>query len=920
MKKTIKRIDINTIRGSEENFFSLPEAAARVKPPKYMKFKYAGLKPNTRYKIALDNQPGEIFEDITKWSRPRGGCFGVNLPTNKEQQVKRSFIKTNDLGELEWESKPFGTDAAKVSAPNTFTPPHLGSPITSSLPDYTDYWEQLGSRSAEDDKGRNRVRVIEYSDFADPSSDSPIKDVVGDVPTIPIDVLPGTRSNPRIEIPIGADVYQTFFIDSKSVQGEDCVDITDITLYFRRKPRRKNNLSGIPNPGVTVTLMRCKEDGTPEPTSAFKNSFTTKTWASIQASSTAEIGTIFTFSDPIRVPTNAYYAISVDMQDQDYILWENRKGDLLIVDGNRTEGRSTGSTKEHNGDMYDRKSFSKNASATAPAGELSWNPNKDKDLKFDVNIARYRLDDVSVDMCLKNYEFLSMSNTTPRWSPSEIVYKDVTPFSGTCTITAGKQKIVGDGSANFSGLVDGDKLVMIDSTDNSIVEVFTVDTSLFAPTATEILVEEPSPFTISGSLLHTVVAEVDFFNTLYDTIRLINSSVNRDSYLANNSAAFIEGDTIIGTESFNSGYIDAIGSLPVSVFRCNFNGEVPPVFDLDTKYNFSVFAESSNSYSLQTDDTLMYLNAPNKVRGYQSEILSKSLEVTQVALANNNNKSATFNITYTYNGEKQNTFCCPKFSTENLQIVTHRWAINNDSTNEYKADHSGEAISKMVSKKLVFNEDRKAEDLKVIANVHTPLGTSVEFYAKVYNSTDIESFEDKQWTKLFQYGGAGIFDDKNNNEAFHEVEYQIPFFPRVRKEFEGVITTTNSTLLTFEGWDTDQLDSLSQGQVVKLHSTLFPTNYQLFSVESANSAAGTVTLQQEVSNTSMIGDGFKLSITEQNGTAFRNPDNFEVTRYFGNNGEIYDTFDEVSVKIVLLSTSPNVVPKVDDYRVIGVSA
>lgn len=916
--------NLNSQRKKDENIFSLPAGLTKTLSPKKLGMKYRGLKPNTRYKITIDNNPGSQFEDITRYSSPVGLHKLRNLPSTKEQKVKRTFIKTDERGDIDLNIQPYSTDVAKISAPGTFTPPHRGTPIPSSCWDFSSYWENYGDRHADDDKGRGKIKIIEYSDVLLPDSDDVIKEVPNPGDSVPTDIPSNTKTDPMVPINIGGTAYQTFYVDAKSVADEECVDILDITLYFRRKPRRKNNLSGLNSPAASITLLKCKEDGTPDPTQAFLNGTVNTSWSNIQASSTAEIGTVFTFETPIRVQTNQSYAFAIRFQDQDYILWENTKGELLLVNGARTEKRSTGSTKEHLGDMYEPKSFSKSASSTNNIGELDWSANKAKDVKFDVHVARYKIDDVSVDMCLKDYEFIKIANTTNRWAPAEQVYKDVTPFAGTSAITAGKSKIVNNGSANFSGLVDGDKLVMIDSTDDSLVEVFTVDTSLFSPTATEVLVEEISEFSINGSCLHTVVAEVDFFSTIYDTLRLTNSSVTLERYTANNDYRFAEGDRIIGVDSFNSGVIQQLASLPISIFRPNFNGEIPPKFDVDTKYNFSVFVESSNTYSLQTDDTLMYLNAPNHIRGYESIIMSRSLEVATSGLEVGSNKSATFNMSYNYTGPEAYSFCCPQFSTDSLQILTHRWGINNSSADEYKSDNTGAAVSKMVSKKLVLGAENMAEDLKVIANVHTPVGTSVEMYARVYNSNDPTGFNNKQWTKMLQIAGHGIYDDPEQGLSFHEGEWQIPWFPTSNGTVEGIITTVeNSKVLTFDASaNTTQIDALAQGQVIKLYSTLFPTVYQLFSVDSANSAALTVTMQQPVSNTSMVGDGFRMDTLIDENTAFRNTGNFEISRYFGNDGEIYDNFDQVAVKIVLLSTGDkeNVVPKVMDYRVIGVSA
>ena len=926
MSKKIIPYSSNRLKEKDDNFFYQPKDYILRRSPGYIRYSFNNLKPNTRYKIVLDNNPGDSYEDITQFSRPVLECIICNLQPNDPVR-NRKYLKSDYKGDLQFEVKAFGSDAAVFSANNTFTPPHLGSAVNARLPDYSDYWNNLGSRSRDNDSNRERVRVIEYSSFVDPATDDVVKFVATIPRPVPGDITEPGANTPKRPYTGNGTEYQTFFIDSKVVKNSDCVDITDVTLYFRKKPRSDINTSGIKNPKVTVQLMQCKDDGTPDTTEVFIGGSSVKSWSEIQASPVAQVETIFSFREPIRLSTDRFYAFVVTVQDPDYVLWSNTKGDLLLVEGDKTETRSSGSTKEHLGDLYPPRSFTKNALSSNPAGELEWTPNKDKDLKFDVHINQYDISDQTIEMCLGDYEFLSVTNTTSRWSPGEVVYKNVTPFAGNASIIRGKNKLTNDGSVSYISLISGDKLVVIDSTNNENMQVFTVDTSVFTPTATEVVVKEIAEFNMTGTVQHTVTAEIDEYNVISNVLRLANSTVNPTQYTADNSFVFDAGDTIIGAESFNSAEIVGVGSLPVSTFRCNFNGAIPPMFDVDTSYNFSVFVDSSNTFSLQTDNNLMFLNAPNHVRGYASEVLSRSLEVKETGLANNSNKSASFDINYAYNGSDTKSFCAPEFRTDTLQLTMHRYNVNGDVTDEHKSlardGVSGNASSKMIGKVLALDPDNRAEDLRIIANVQTPPGTAIEFYARVYNSVDSDPFDEKQWTRMLQIAGQGVVDDPEVRTSYHEVEYQVPFFPQTFNTIEGEITTTlDSTTITIDtaSANTSQIDGLEENQVVKLWSTLFPTNYQLFSVESANSVSGEIELQQPIANTNMQGEGFRLDTLVDEQTAFRNPENFQVTRYFGYAGQVYDTFDEVAIKIVLLSDKPNVVPKVNDYRVIGVSA
>ena len=69
---------------------------------------------------------------------------------------------------------------------------------------------------------------------------------------------------------------QTFYLDSTAVKGAQEAAISKVNIYFRAKPKRRANKSGILDPGVEISIVPCingipviNEVGTirpPEPT------------------------------------------------------------------------------------------------------------------------------------------------------------------------------------------------------------------------------------------------------------------------------------------------------------------------------------------------------------------------------------------------------------------------------------------------------------------------------------------------------------------------------------------------------------------------------------------------------------------------------------------------------------------------------
>jgi hypothetical protein len=109
---------------------------------------------------------------------------------------------------------------------------------------------------------------------------------------------------------------------------------------------------------------------------------------------------------------------------------------------------------------------------------------------------------------------------------------------------------------------------------------------------------------------------------------------------------------------------------------------------------------------------------------------------------------------------------------------------------------------------------------------------------------------------------------------------------------------------------------------VKIYPPLFPQNYIISSVASLNSATS-LTLNTPISSSDVASTGSsglvidKLAYKHQ---AFSNIRNNNTVRYYNNSMTIIDKYDTFALKIVLLSDSQYIIPKVKNIRALGVSA
>jgi len=946
---------INTLRKKGQSIFRLPRNIPnfaggnslnplKVRP---MVIKARGLKPNTKYKVMLDNQAGSAFEDITDTSKPVGKTRKNNTitriaPAFGGGKPARQFIKTDSKGNLEVRCKPFGTEE------NTKPAVVVPSPgvIVCKPPTHGKLWKYWHGRVRANDFGRDRIKLIQYSAIQNPDASDRVKTLKKEIstetvrpgkptsrpkkapeyylpPAVICDVPPKPEGEiiKKVQEKVITDYYQTFYIDADVVDGSDTVDLLDVSLYIRSKPQFKANASGAEGPGINICLIDCEVDGTPIIDSKYADSVVDLDYHAIKASPLATSETVFKFPSPVTVRTNAHYAIAVFLEDQGYILWDNRKGDLTIVDGQKTEERSQGSSKGHKGDVY----FYNDEAVQGKKGKPQWVPKNDLDLKFDVHIAEYSVSDVTVKLVNKPYEFFNLSSVSGTdWDPGELVYKQqASNRPGTVSVVAGAQKITGDASTDFTDLTDGQKIVLIDSTDNSIRDIFTVDRSV-SGTANTLYVDEIAEIDITGNYQVTVVAEVEYFDYYFNSIRLENSSVNYTQYTNANSALsntliFAVGDTIRGVDSGMTAVIDSYNPLPVSTFRADMNATVPPQFKTVTHYNFS-YEDSTTPgvYYLADTDKQFFLNAPNHIKGYAGTLLSASQEVDQThsGMIDNQSRSSEIEITYQYTGANTRCYACPTISLDELEMTTHRWVINNDGTNEHL--NEGNAKTRHISSVLDLGPGSDAEDVRLIMNAYKPRGTSIHAYARIQNRDDTENFDNINWTKLKLVGGGDSFSDPTEQFDYVELEFGLDDYT-TGTNISGAFTTVSGSAVITGSVGTD-VSSVNVDDTIRIYSPLFEDNYQIFNVESKDVGARTITLSEAIANNNIVGEGFKVDIMTAPTAAFKNPDNYGIARYYNSTGEKFDTYSRLQVKLVLLAQNRYLVPKVDDYRVIGVTA
>lgn len=745
---------------------------------------------------------------------------------------------------------------------------------------------------------QTELRVVEYGNL----STNPVASCIIDADYSPYAIQT-----------INADLVQTFFVDQNSVNNSSTVSITGIDLFFKRKPNTTNNISGVDYPSVSIALVDVDSNG-PVLTKFYKGSLITLDHNYINTSTDASIKTSFVFEKPIQVKTGKNYGVAILAVDTDYEYWYNKTGDVLVG----TNNVSSGSSASADGKLY----LKSNAASVfgISIGDELYKEINDIDLKFAVNVAKFTANTITVDLVNKDYEFFTVSNINGSFIGGEYVWLFSTDGSNTayqtgnvsvsssCTVVTG----IGTNFSNGDILLEGDFIVITDGTDaNTDVRQIQTITN-----ATSMVLDYPTSFTASDAeYILSPVGKVHSIDALKGEMILIDSSARSNGTL---TAIFSANSVLKGINSGANLTIDSVYSYPVQTFLTNLSFNTPTLTTANVQYNFA-----NSTYNVAAGNkTQSDLFFGNHVINYGGFIHSRSLEVsnkTNLHLPSDDYKSSYIQVTFNHKASNTNLFETPNLRTESGSIMLQKWDINNSATNEHTSN--GSATSKHITQKIKFQEGKSAEDIRVYLTGYRPSGTTINVYAKIHNSKDPEAFDDKDWTLLSIIDNENKYSAKENREDIIEYSYSFPNYPPTDATLPGVITTelANNIIVGSGTQFTDSANGVSAGDIVKIYSPLFDENYVIAVVDTVDSDTQ-VTLTQEIANNNVVGDNFIIDTLTTPYTAFTNITNDYVVRYHDKSGSIHDTYDSMSIKIVLLAENNYLVPFVEDIRVVGVSA
>lgn len=251
-----------------------------------------------------------------------------------------------------------------------------------------------------------------------------------------------------------------------------------------------------------------------------------------------------------------------------------------------------------------------------------------------------------------------------------------------------------------------------------------------------------------------------------------------------------------------------------------------------------------------------------------------------------------------------------------LSVNFSHYQINDDYDGE-NTDQGG-AASRGLSNRVTLAAGSYAEDALLWIDMWRPAGTDVQAFLRVQNDADPESFDDKDWTRLQATSGATSYSSTTDQTDLIQMGFSLPLYPNSALTISGTATTSNgSSSVTGSGTNFTQL---ANGDVVKIYNPLFSeTDHFVVMVETVSSDTS-ITLSEPIANSGIVGSGMKVDKIAYPHQAFNNIMNENVVRYYTESGGVFDKYNVMQLKVVLLSPDYLVVPKLDNVRLTAVSS
>lgn len=423
------------------------------------------------------------------------------------------------------------------------------------------------------------------------------------------------------------------------------------------------------------------------------------------------------------------------------------------------------------------------------------------------------------------------------------------------------------------------------------------------------------------------IVSINITNTGYGFTSSPTATVYTSTGAAGSTSATIAvtaGAQLKGEMSLGKAEIANLIAFSVDSIIPDLQVQVKGASYTEPQIDFSTYDVTSSAYTISSSNYIPLHNDSIDIKNYNASLLSKSLEIenkTTLGTSISEGKSSIIK----FNIGTSNKYESPELHTSLASVYAFNNQINNDSTDEHKPNASGNATSRHISKKITFAKNRFAEDIRLITTVWRPNGTDVKFYARIHNSKDEEAFDDKDWTELelkdVTFDGK-LYSSSSDDKDYVELTYGFRLYPEIGTTATGIATLANASIgnTTVNGLGSTFNTEIANGDVIVLYDPLFANTSYAVAVVANTPTASAFEINKAIGNASLGVASLTIGVASHKNSAFNNIQNENVVRYYSTSLNVFDTYDTLSIKIAPLSSTTNIVPRVNEVRIIGVSA
>ena len=777
-------------------------------------------------------------------------------------------------------------------------------------------------------------------------------------------------------------IAQTFVIDLNSVGGSQQVNITSIDLYIKVKPYKIGNASGVQEPGVNIYIVPTAAGGIPNYVNLDDYAVSRKEYAELVSSADATQVTNFKFTNPIPVAPGKEYAIVIKSDnDEEYDFWAATKGETTVNDktisvglsgkfiGNYFELSSASPTWQSL--PYKCLKF-----AVYVAKYSGLQPNVDMYMN---NYEFVTYDQANSHSTPIGGEYVFQYTDTPQGTCAVVKQQNyITTTGGSFNGFSGTGDpcfvVVQDGSTgiNVRRVIDvsGDRNTIVVDRPFSISNTAA---SFYRSPVAKIYLNKNSKFINDNDSL-LVLSDSSANSTLYFTnnatlvCEITGASIPNAVFhdiLVHYSEPHVYVNTPPGT-SFNATQIfkystnDDVTGIDFSGGELNYpvtmyspiNLDVGAPVMLKSRSNEVVYKSYSSTTPNQSSRLQLNLSTSKDFVSPQIDFNATDVFFTRYIINNdaigeetNNGNAYSKHITTKINFNKGRqaedlVVYLDAYKPEGTEVRVYAKLFNaNDS--DYFDDKTWTLLQETTDSRYSSSTDT-ADYVEYTYGLPTYPDSlfTVAGSVSLSSGSAIVTGSGTNFTNVTTITGVTTTTRSNNITTTSELSALrvgmlvsgsgIPdntYVTAISSVTAGTINTitlsknatvgaANLTILF------SNVPGLQAGDLVKIYQPLFPEDYIIAPISSiTNSTSLTLGYAISAADIANVGtNALAMDKIEYPHAAFKNTSNSGTIRYFNSNMAYFDKYDTFCLKVVFLSNSQFVIPKVKDIRAIGVSA